>query len=159
MMNKWRSGIRRTIRHYAGPLGTLTRTTRKNWLSMNGVVKNILNTTITSSVTMSYEDDIVRPYREQLSIENLAAGQINRIMEARSKKMTEIFEESVDALIDLLPPEMEESILNYKEKNNIKYDTSIEGKMKYVQLFREIKKQLSKCNIIWKRGVFELGHD
>jgi RNAse (barnase) inhibitor barstar len=107
---------------------------------------------------MSYEES-QKVYREQLSIESLAANQINRIMEARSKKLTEYFEESVDALIDLLPPEIEETILEYKNINSIHYDLSTGGKEKYILLFREIKKQLHSCNIIWKRGVFDIGHD
>jgi hypothetical protein len=98
-------------------------------------------------------------YRNILPIEAIVAGQINRIMEFRSKKITECFEESVEGLIDLLPPELEDSILVFKKENNIIFDISVNGKEKYVLLFREIKKQLSKQNIVWHRSSYATGHD
>ena len=107
---------------------------------------------------MTY-DEYQRPYKNQLPIEKLAEIQINRIMENRSKKLLEFYEESVDALIDLLPPEIEDAILEYKKNNSIYYDLSNNGKEKYIRLFREIKTQLHKSNIVWKRGSFEIGHD
>ena len=98
-------------------------------------------------------------YRTILPIEAIVAGQINRIMEYRSKKLFEYYEEAVDALIDLLPPEIEGSILEFKKQNNIAYDISVSGKDRYVVLFREIKTQLNKCNIVWHRGSYAVGHD
>jgi len=109
---------------------------------------------------MTY-NDIERQgtYRTILPIESIVAGQINRIMEYRSKKLTEYYEESVDALIDLLPPEIEETIHTFKKDNQITYDVSLAGKEKYVKLFSEIKKQLNGCNIVWHRGSYAVGHD
>ena len=107
---------------------------------------------------MSY-DDHRESYRTFIPIESLVAGQINRIMEYRSKKLTEYYEESVDALIDLLPPEMETSILEFKKKNDIKFDLSTDGREKYILLFREIKSELNRCNIVWHRGGYLVGHD
>jgi hypothetical protein len=107
---------------------------------------------------MSYEDR-QQSYRTFIPIESLVAGQINRIMEYRSKKLTEYYEEAVDALVDLLPPEIELSILDYRKNNDIKFDLSLEGKEKYVKLFREIKLQLNNMNIVWHRGSYEIGHD
>lgn len=80
-------------------------------------------------------------------------------MEYRSKKLTEYYEEAVDALIDLLPPEIETSILTFKKDNDIKFDLSPDGKEKYVKLFREIKTQLNTCNIVWHRSGYAVGHD
>lgn len=105
------------------------------------------------------EIEISQGYRNILPIEAIVAGQINRVMEFRSKKQTEFFEESVEGLIDLLPPEIEESILDYKKQNNINFDLSVAGKEKYVMLFREIKKQLSNQNIVWHRSSYATGHD
>lgn len=107
---------------------------------------------------MSY-DDHQQGYRTFIPIESLVAGQINRIMEYRSKKLTEYYEEAVDALIDLLPPQIETAILTYRKDNNIKFDLSSEGKEKYVKLFREIKLQLNDMNIVWHRGGYLVGHD
>ena len=98
-------------------------------------------------------------YRNILPIEAIVAGQINRIMEFRSKKLFECYEESVDALIDLLPPEIEEAILVFKKENDISFSNTVDGKDKYVMLFREIKKQLSRCNIVWHRSSYAVGHD
>lgn len=98
-------------------------------------------------------------YRNILPIEAIVAGQINRIMEFRSKKLFEYFEESVDGLIDLLPPEIEESIMTFKKQNDISYSNTVEGKEKYVLLFREIKRQLSTQNIVWHRSSYATGHD
>lgn len=107
---------------------------------------------------MNYDDQATK-YRSFIPIETLVAGQINRIMEYRSKKLTEYYEEAVDALIDLLPPEIEEAILSYKKDNGISFDLSIDGKEKYVRLFREIKVQLNNCDIVWHRGGYLVGHD
>ena len=107
---------------------------------------------------MSY-DDHQSSYRTLVPIESLVANQINRIMDFRSKKLTEFYEESVDALIDLLPPDIETSILQFKANNNIKYDLSNDGKERYVRLFREIKTELNRCNIVWYRGGYLVGHD
>jgi hypothetical protein len=108
---------------------------------------------------MSNEPLREQTYRTILPIESLVAGQINRILEFRSKKIFEYYEEAVEALIDLLPPEIEQTILIYKKNNNINYDLSVEGKNRYVDLFREIKKQLNDCNIVWHRGSYAIGHD
>jgi len=98
-------------------------------------------------------------YRTILPIENIVAGQINRIMEYRSKKLWEYYMESVDALIDLLPPDVEAAILKYKQENNISYNNSTEGHERYHQLFREIKKELNTCNIVWHKSNYHRGHD
>lgn len=110
---------------------------------------------------MTYEPDIGirREYKVIVPIEGLVAAQINRISEYRSKKMWENYEESVDMLIDLLPPESEEKVLEYKKEHNVEYDLSTEGKQAYVLLFRFIKKVLAKENIVWKRSSFEIGHE
>lgn len=104
-------------------------------------------------------DDYQQSYRTFIPIESLVASQINRIMEYRSKKLTEYYEEAVDALIDLLPPEIESSILTFKNDNAIKFDLSTDGKEKYVTLFREIKNQLNTKNIVWHRSGYATGHD
>ena len=106
------------------------------------------------------DTEIHREYRQYVPIENLVSAQINRIAEYRSKKRMEHYEESVDMLIDLLPPDAEEEVLDYKREHNIEYDLSLEGKQRYVDLFRFIKKLLTKKNIVWKRsGGYEVGHD
>jgi hypothetical protein len=98
-------------------------------------------------------------YRNILPIESLVAGQINRCMEFLSKKLTEFFIESVEGLILLLPPEIEDSILTFKKENEIFYSNTVEGKEKYMLLFREIKKQLTNQNIVWHRSSYATGHD
>lgn len=104
--------------------------------------------------------DFKREYRQFVPIENLVTGQIGRIAEYRSKKMWEYYIESVEMLIDLLPPDLEETVLQFKETNGIGYDLSNEGKRLYVLLFRYIKQQLTKDNIVWKRSRgFEIGHE
>lgn len=106
------------------------------------------------------EPEIKREYRQYVPIENLVSAQINRIAEYRSKKRIEHYEESVDMLIDLLPPDAEAEVLEYKKKCNIEYDLSLDGKQLYVDLFRFMKKLLADKNIVWKRsGGYEVGHD
>src|SRR4030042_454180 len=112
-----------------------------------------------SSVNMTFELEKQQIYRTILPIESIVAGQINRIMEFGSKKLTEYYEESIDRLVDLLPPEIESAIILFKNEHDIKYDMSVDGKEKYVLLFREIKKQLNKCNIVWHKGSYAVGHD
>lgn len=111
---------------------------------------------------MTYKDDLkVRGnYKQFIPIEHLVTRHIDRIMEYRSKKMFENFEESIEGLIDLLEPDSEELVVNYKKENNIGYDLSEEGKQKYVELFRFIKREWAKDNVIWKRTRgYERGHD
>lgn len=108
---------------------------------------------------MNYDEIHQQGYRTFIPIESLVASQINRIMEYRSKKLMEYYEEAVDALIDLLPPELEKTILNYKKDNNVKFDLSPSGREKYVELFREIKLQLNNTNIVWHRGGYAVGSD
>ena len=109
---------------------------------------------------MTYDDIYQqKTYKDGLPIERLAENQINRVMEYRSKKLIEYFEESVDALIDLLPPEVEQTILDYKRNHNIEYNLTLEGKEKYILLFREIKKQLCSEGIVWRKSSFSIGHD
>ena len=101
-----------------------------------------------------------REYRQFVPIENLVAGQIGRIAEYRSKKLWEFYIEAVEMLIDLLPPDVEETVMQFKETNGIEYDLSSEGKRLYPLLFRYIKKQLTSKNIVWKQsGGFDVGHD
>ena len=109
---------------------------------------------------MSYDEiSHTSGYRSFIPIESLVANQINRIMEYRSKKLTEFYEEAVDALIDLLPPEVETAILTYKKEQGIHFDLSTDGREKYILLFRMIKTQLNDCNIVWHRGGYAVGHD
>ena len=104
--------------------------------------------------------EVKKEYRQGIPIESLVTSQINRIMEYRTKRLTEYFIESVEALIDLLPPEMEETVVEYKKNNMITFDVSPQGKTNYINLFRFIKKQLTQENIVWKRSRgFEVGHD
>lgn len=103
--------------------------------------------------------NLKREYKGLDPIVTLTAAQINRILDFGSKKQIELFEESVDRLIDILPPEMEKTVLEFKNSQNIVYDTGEKGKDRYVALFRFIKHQLSKDNIVWKRSSFEIGSE
>lgn len=102
----------------------------------------------------------IREFKQFIPIEQLVTRHIDRIMEYRSKKDVEHFEESVEALIDLLAPESEKVVIEYKKSQGIDYDLSQQGKESYVQLFRFIKREWAKHNIIWKRSRgYESGHD
>lgn len=99
-------------------------------------------------------------YKQFIPIEHLVTRQIDRIMEYRSKKQVELFEESIEGLIDLLEPYSEEIVLEYIKDNGIDYDLSEAGKQKYIELFRFIKREWAKDNVIWKRSRgYERGHD
>jgi len=99
-------------------------------------------------------------YKQFIPIEHLVTMQIDRIMEYRSKKQVELFEESVQGLVDLLEPESETLVLDYIDTNNVGYDLSEVGKQKHIELFRFIKREWAKDNIIWKRSRgYERGHD
>ena len=109
---------------------------------------------------MTSDNDIVQEYKQFIPIENLVTKQIDRIMMYRSEKNLERYEESVEALIDLLSPDAETIVLGYKKENGICFNTTSKGKDKYVDLFRFIKKHLASENIIWKRSRgYEKGHD
>ena len=109
---------------------------------------------------MTYDEDIYKgEYRGNDPIIQLIAAQVNRIMEAGSRKDIDNYIESIDRLIDILPPDLEETILEYIKKNEIAYDTSNNGKQTYIDLMRFIKYLMSKENIIWKRSRFEIGKE
>jgi len=99
-------------------------------------------------------------YKQYIPIEHLLTRHIDRIMEYRSKKDWEHWEESIDGLIDLLAPESEETVLEYKKKHKVEYDLTSGGIERYKGLFRFIKREWANDNIIWKRSRgYERGHD
>ena len=99
-------------------------------------------------------------YKNFVPIEALVTTQINRIMQYRSEKKTELFEEAVEALIDLLPPASEEKVLEKYHELGVVFDLSSSGKQRYVELFRFIKKHLAEENLVWNRGKsFKVGND
>jgi hypothetical protein len=99
-------------------------------------------------------------YKQYIPIEHLLTRHIDRIMEYRSKKDLSHWMESIDALIDLLAPESEETVLQYKKEHKIVFDLSEQGKQRYILLFRFIKREWAKDNIIWKKSRgYERGHD
>jgi len=101
-----------------------------------------------------------REYRQFVPIENLVTGQIGRISEYGSKKMWEYWIESIERLIDLLPPDVEDRVLEYKKNNNVVFNLSDKGRERYRLLFRFIKQELTNDNIVWKRSSgFSVGHD
>jgi hypothetical protein len=109
---------------------------------------------------MTYEDiDITtrREYKGVIAIEQLTAAQINRIMEYGSKKLRENYEEAIELLVDLLPPDLEQRAIEYKKEHQVSYDMSLDGEMRYRGLFRHIKRLLSEGNIVWKKTSFEIG--
>ena len=109
---------------------------------------------------MTSEETLKREYKQFIPIENLVAAQINRIAEYRSKMLWEHYIYSVEMLVDLLPPDVEETVLEYKKEHNIVFNLSEKGKQSYVALFRFIKKQLTDQNIVWKRSRgYDVGHD
>lgn len=99
-------------------------------------------------------------YKQFIPIEHLVTRQIDRIMEYRSKKQKELYESSVEALVDLLEPYSEELAIEYMKNNNVVYDLSEAGVGRYEKLFRFIKREWAKDNVVWKRSRgFERGHD
>jgi len=108
---------------------------------------------------MTYETETRGEYRGLDPIVQLTAAQINRILEAGSKNDWQGYMAGIERLIDLLPPDVEETVLEHIKKNNIIYDLTEQGKQSYVALFRFIKHLLSKENIVWKRSRFEIGKE
>lgn len=109
---------------------------------------------------MSEGFGVNREFKQYIPIEGLVASQINRIMEYRSKKLVENFEESIDALVDLLAPDDEEKAVEYKHEHKVFYDVSQAGKERYVLYFQYVKRLLYDKNVVWKRGSgYQVGHD
>jgi len=98
-------------------------------------------------------------YKGPDPIVSLIASQINRIMEHRTNSDYVGIIASIDALIDLLPPEIEEVVTTYMKEHNIVYDISISSKDDWIKLNRFIKKQLAQQNILWKRSHYEKGSE
>ena len=115
---------------------------------------------MTSDSLYPSDDRVHSNYRNFVPIEALVTTQLNRIMQYRSNKQTELFEEAVEALIDLLPPESEKEVLRKREELGVCFDLSHKGKQRYVDLLRFIKQHLADQNLVWNRGrSFKIGHD
>lgn len=109
---------------------------------------------------MTSEEELKSDLKNFIPIENLVTKQIDRIMTHKSVKNWEYYEESIEALIDLLEPSAEKEVLDFKKEHDIEYNLSTFGVQKYTLLFRYIKQHLADDNIIWKRSRgYERGSD
>jgi len=100
-----------------------------------------------------------KEYKGIIPIEQITANHINRIMDMDINKKLEEYEEGIEGLIDLLSPEHEIKALGYKKQHGVGYDISIDGKQRYRDLFRFIKRLLAEGNIVWKRSSYEMGKE
>lgn len=109
---------------------------------------------------MTSDDEFKQDLKTFIPIENLVTKQIDRIMTHKSVKNWEFYEESIEALIDLLDPATEKEVIDFKKKNDVEYNLSYFGVEKYTLLFRFIKQHLANDNIIWKKSRgYERGSD
>jgi hypothetical protein len=98
-------------------------------------------------------------YRNILPIEILYQKQIDRCMEAYTDNNWPRFESGVNAAMMLLPQELREIAITYMKDNQIQYCNTADGRNKYMQLFCEITRLLTKAGIIWHRASYPIGHD
>jgi len=94
-------------------------------------------------------------YQNIINYENLLGQQINRIAEARTSKHHETYQEAIDTLVFMLPEDMRQDALRFKDEHDIKYEMSNEGKMKYDKLWRHCNILLEKGNLIFKVARYD----
>ncbi len=94
-------------------------------------------------------------YQKPVDYEQVLNMQMARIAQFRSNKDMEKYEESVDTLIFMLPSKLRESASEYKKKNDISYDISMQGKAAYDRLWRFINEELEKYNLIFRSSYIK----
>jgi len=102
-------------------------------------------------------DDYTREYKYQkgLDFEQLLLQQMSRIAQYRSQKKLELYEESIDTFILMLPLEMQEKALDYKKIHKITFGIKPEQKALYDDLWRFCNKLLSKANLIYRTSYIK----
>ena len=110
---------------------------------------------------MTSEEDkytIIDKFQKAMDYEQVLNMQIARISQYMSSKDIELYEESVDTLILMLPEELRHDALAYKKENNINYLLSTEGKKKYDDLWVFVNKLLENHNLIFRTSFTKTYH-
>jgi len=89
-------------------------------------------------------------FTKPLGYDNILMQQISRIAQYRSGKNIELYEESIDTLVLLLPKDIRDECLKQKEKLGVKYNISTEGKELYDKYFISVNERLEQRGMIFK---------
>jgi len=106
-----------------------------------------------SSVDGSYT--VRDKYQKSIDYEQILFNQMNRIAQFRSNKDVDHYEFSIDTLIFMLPHELREKVLEYKHNNNIDYNTTKEGVIRYDDLWRFVNSVLEESNLIFRTSYIK----
>ncbi|RLF35431.1 MAG: hypothetical protein DRN08_03070 [Thermoplasmata archaeon] len=94
-------------------------------------------------------------YHGFINYESILMQQLNRIAKYRSDKKIELYEQSVDTLIYMLPQDMREKAMEYKKKHDIRYEITQQGIQKYDDLWRYCNELLENANLIFKQSYIK----
>jgi hypothetical protein len=102
-------------------------------------------------------DNYTREYKYQKGIdyEQLLLQQMSRIAQYRSQKKLELYEESIDTFILMLPLELQDKALSYKKEEEITFGISKKQKQSYDDLWRFCNKLLSQANLIYRTSYIK----
>lgn len=102
-----------------------------------------------------FEYDKQEKYQKPVDYEIILGQQMSRISQFRSNKDIEMYEESVDTLLLMLPKKLRDQAIKYKRDNNIEYNVANNGKKKYDDLWVFINDLLEEANIIFKTSYIK----
>lgn len=97
-------------------------------------------------------------YKQQLDYESVLVQQMNRISQALSNKDDEKFYAGVDTLVCILPRDLRERAIEFKNNNKIVYDVSHRGKQLYVDLWQYCNNLLEDSGMIFKTRYIKTFH-
>ena len=103
----------------------------------------------------SFEYERQEKYQKPIDYETILGHQMSRIAQYRSNKERELYEESVDTLLIMLPKNLRDKGMELKTKENIHYDISENGKKKYDMLWIHINESLEEHNLIYKTSYLK----
>ena len=106
-----------------------------------------------SEQTFEYERQ--EKYQKPIDYETILGHQMSRIAQYRSNKERELYEESVDTLLIMLPKNLRDKALSFKQQEHIYYDMSEAGKIKYDTLWIQINEALEEHNLIYKTSYLK----
>ena len=102
--------------------------------------------------------EVKEGYYGYLDYEGIINDQLKSIANFRNNKRLELYEESIDTLVLMLPITLRELATKYKRDNNVNYDLSNGGKKNYDDLWIYCNKILEENKISFKyktRKVYE----
>lgn len=103
-------------------------------------------------ISSDYDPDFQKTskYQKGVDYEQLLLRQMDRIAQFSSDKRLELYEASVDTLINMFPLSLQKRALEFKSQQGITFGISLEKKESYDRLWRFCNELLQEANLIYR---------